>query len=287
MSLIYPYTYAVSVFSFHLADEARRQQKDACCSENRNRPPQLTCLWKSSCTQNSRKLAELSYCTENIRKLCSAAVSVAAIILFMVWTKFSASTYENFCDILIVPTYLFISMMAIQSFMKCRQRRFIICISSCAFAMKTPNLIIASVSAWIGEVPSALKNTNSKRQTTWKASTFLALSFVCNGPFLRSCSPSPLITLNKSFDFSELPSPQRLHGEPSPSQRRRLAKSMTSLRQLVKFKGAVQSVPKFASDNPLKWFSQSPGPPPTPPRGREAIRMVVKYILYSTLASPS
>ena len=63
--------------------------------------------------------------------------------------------------------------------------------------------------------------------------------------------------LNFSFDFTELPSPQLWYGEPSPSQRRRLAKSMTNLRQLVEFKGALQSVPKNASENPLKCFSQS------------------------------
>ena len=33
---------------------------------------------------------------------------------------------------------------------------------------------------------------------------------------------------------------------------------MTNLRQLVESKGALQSVPKNASENPLKCFSQSP-----------------------------
>ena len=48
------------------------------------------------------------------------------------------------------------------------------------------------------------------------------------------------------------------------------------------FKGAVQSVHKFVSDNPLKPPSTPSGPPPTPPRGREAIRMVVNtfFILH-------
>ena len=62
----------------------------------------------------------------------------------------------------------------------------------------------------------------------------------------------PLIPLNRSFDFTETPSPQRLHGEPSPSLRRRLAVAMASLRQLVEFKGAVQSIPTSGSENPRK-----------------------------------
>ena len=33
--------------------------------------------------------------------------------------------------------------------------------------------------------------------------------------------------------------------------------SMTNLRQLVEFKGAVQSVPKFASENPRNCFRKS------------------------------
>ena len=68
---------------------------------------------------------------------------------------------------------------------------------------------------------------------------------------------TPLIELNVSFDSTETPSPQRLHGEPSPSQRRRLDKSMTSLRQLVEFKGTLQSVHKFASNDPIKRFRES------------------------------
>ena len=55
-----------------------------------------------------------------------------------------------------------------------------------------------------------------------------------------------------------MPSPQRKYSEPSPSQRRRLGKSMTSLRQLVESKGAVQSIHKFASDHPHLPFSKSP-----------------------------
>ena len=70
--------------------------------------------------------------------------------------------------------------------------------------------------------------------------------------FLRLYCFSPLIVLNLSFDFTETPSPQRNYSEPSPSQRRRLAKSMTSLRQLVKSKGTLQSIQTLGSDNPLK-----------------------------------
>ena len=53
-----------------------------------------------------------------------------------------------------------------------------------------------------------------------------------------------------SFDFTEMSRVQRNYSEGSLSQCRRLDKSMTNLRQLVEFKGAVQSVHKFASDNP-------------------------------------
>ena len=85
----------------------------------------------------------------------------------------------------------------------------------------------------------------------------LMLSFDCAGSLLQSFRFSSSIELNFSFDFTEMPSPQRLHGEPSPSQRRRLAKSMTSLRQLVKSKGTLQSVHKFASNDPLNRFRES------------------------------
>ena len=82
----------------------------------------------------------------------------------------------------------------------------------------------------------------------------LAHSPNCTELLARRLPIAPSIELNVSFDFTETPSPQRLHGEPSPSQRRRLAKSMTSLRQLVEFKGTLQSVHKCASDNPLKGY---------------------------------
>ena len=52
-------------------------------------------------------------------------------------------------------------------------------------------------------------------------------------------------------------SPQRLHGERSLSQRRGLVKSITSPRQLVESKGAPQSVPKFASENPQIRFRET------------------------------
>jgi hypothetical protein len=83
------------------------------------------------------------------------------------------------------------------------------------------------------------------------------LSFDCAGSLLQSSRFSSSIELNFSFDFTEMPSPQRLHGERSLSKRRALGVSITSARQLVESKGTVQSVPKCASDNPLKRFSQS------------------------------
>ena len=84
----------------------------------------------------------------------------------------------------------------------------------------------------------------------------LIQSFGSTDSFLWFYKLSPLLILNFFFDFTEPSSPQRLHGEPSPSQRRRLAKSMTNLRQLVKFKGAFQSIHKCASKNPIKRFSK-------------------------------
>ena len=81
--------------------------------------------------------------------------------------------------------------------------------------------------------------------------------FVFTDVPLRFCKTFPLFSLAFSFDFTETPSPQRYHAEPSPSRRRRLAKSMPSLRQLVESKGTLQSIPKFDSDYPRKRFSKS------------------------------
>ena len=55
-----------------------------------------------------------------------------------------------------------------------------------------------------------------------------------------------------------MPSPQRLHGEPSPSQRRRLAKSMPSLRQLVEPSARRKPIQRNDSVNPQMHFRQFP-----------------------------
>ena len=85
----------------------------------------------------------------------------------------------------------------------------------------------------------------------------LIQSFGSTDSFLWFYKLSPLLILNFFFDFTETPSPQRYHGEPSPSQRRRLAETTTSARQLVESKGTPQSIHKCGSDNTLKRFSQS------------------------------
>ena len=54
-----------------------------------------------------------------------------------------------------------------------------------------------------------------------------------------------------------MPSLQRCHGEPSPSQRRTLAETITSPRQLVEFKGTVQLILTCVPDNPHMHVSQS------------------------------
>ena len=92
---------------------------------------------------------------------------------------------------------------------------------------------------------------------------FSMLFFDCTDSFLRLNWMIPLISLVFSFDFTEASSPQRLHGEPSLSQRRALAVSITSLRQLVESKGTAQSIHKCGSDNTLKRFSQSTKAPQT------------------------
>ena len=58
-------------------------------------------------------------------------------------------------------------------------------------------------------------------------------------PFPRLCRAFPSNELAFSFDSTELPSPQRNYSEPSLSQRRALAISITSPRQLVESKGTV------------------------------------------------
>ena len=68
----------------------------------------------------------------------------------------------------------------------------------------------------------------------------LVLSFHGTRHFLRLNSSFPSIELVLSFDFTKMPSPQRFYSEPSLSQRRALAVSMTSPRQLVKSKESVQ-----------------------------------------------
>ena len=85
----------------------------------------------------------------------------------------------------------------------------------------------------------------------------LIQTFGSTNSFLWLCQLSPLLILNFFFDFTESSSPQRKYGEPSPSQHRRLAKSMTNLRQLVESKGTLQSTHRRASDNPIKRYTKS------------------------------
>ena len=61
---------------------------------------------------------------------------------------------------------------------------------------------------------------------------------------------TPSIVLAFSFDFTKMASPQRNYSEPSLSQCRRLAETITSPRQLVESKGAVQSIHTRSSCNP-------------------------------------
>ena len=77
------------------------------------------------------------------------------------------------------------------------------------------------------------------------------------GTPLRLFRLFPSIKLDFSFEFTELSSPQRKYGEPSPSQRRRLVIETPSLRQLVESKGALQSIHKWASENPQKRCTKS------------------------------
>ena len=79
----------------------------------------------------------------------------------------------------------------------------------------------------------------------------LTFSSDCINVFLQLYKISPAVILKLSFDFTEMASPQRNYSEPSLSKRRAFAVAMTSLRQLVEFKGAVQIIPSCGSDNPL------------------------------------
>ena len=83
------------------------------------------------------------------------------------------------------------------------------------------------------------------------------LSSDCTEPSARRMPICPLIFLTLSFGSTETPSPQRNYSEPSLSQRRALAVSITKARQLVESKGTPQSIHKCGSDNTLKRFSQS------------------------------
>ena len=100
-------------------------------------------------------------------------------------------------------------------------------------------------------------SNRSWNKTTRKASNVLTFSFDCTNAYLWFYRLSPLLLLNHFFAFTEMSSPQRNYSEPSPSQRRALAVSITSLRQLVEYKGEVQLIPTYVSDNPLKRFTKS------------------------------
>ena len=108
------------------------------------------------------------------------------------------------------------------------------------------------------------------QQNLHSPSTELSFSFDGTCVLLRLYFRSPSIVLKLSLGFTEKLSPQRLHGEPSPSQRRRLGKSMTNLRQLVESKGTLQYIPK---------------PPPSPPRGREGKAYVNANGIYPFVSS--
>ena len=86
-------------------------------------------------------------------------------------------------------------------------------------------------------------------------SIVLVFSFDCTCILLRLYWHSPLLVLNHFFDFTETSSPQQKYSEPSPSQRRAFAISITSLRQLVESKGRLQSIHTCTSDNPIKCYT--------------------------------
>ena len=84
----------------------------------------------------------------------------------------------------------------------------------------------------------------------------LLLSINSSTALLQKFCCSPTHFLHLSFAFTETSSPQRFYGEPSLSHRRALAISITSPRQLVKSKGAPQSIHTCASGNPPKRFTK-------------------------------
>ena len=82
----------------------------------------------------------------------------------------------------------------------------------------------------------------------------LFFAFACIIALVNSSLHPPLIVLAFSFDFTKMASPQRNYSEPSLSQRRRLAETITSPRQLVESKGAIQSIHTSCFGNPHMRF---------------------------------
>ena len=68
-------------------------------------------------------------------------------------------------------------------------------------------------------------------------------SFDCTGALLCLCWTVRSAKANHFFDSTEMPSARRYYAEPSPSQRRRLADSITNPRQLVEHKKTLQTIP--------------------------------------------
>ena len=105
-----------------------------------------------------------------------------------------------------------------------------------------------------------LSRTHSESflRTFWiSRANSLNLSCEITEPFLRTQRTFSANSTNFFCGWTEMPSAQRCHSERSLSQRRALAKSMTSLRQLVESKGKLQSIPKLASQKAKKSFTHS------------------------------